>query len=304
MFNHSKPEESSTELTVRHARWPGLIFSLLVPGFGQLRAGLPTRALWWFLGLQISGLLVVLVWISESIPISIGVIALIPLIELHIWMLVDSFRPGRMTWRLWLLFLVLLIVLSITPATPKLIARAFRVPTNSMAPTFFGSNEGTHDHVFVNRLSFLITKPQRGDLVVFSTSSIDAIQKRSEEEMYFVMRVVGLPGERIVITDGAVYANGRRLGKEDGIPPINYMDLSSPPSTARKEGNAFIVGDDEYFVLGDNSPHSYDSRFWGGVPATNIFGKPTKIYYPFSRMGKPEYPATNAAESPVESPAS
>lgn len=85
------------------------------------------------------------------------------------------------------------------------------------------------------------------------------------------------------------------MEEKDGVPPIKYTEFPDSSSSAKKEGNAFIVGNDEYFVLGDNTSHSFDSRFWGCVPASNIYGKPTKIYYPFSRMGKPEYSSVGAA---------
>lgn len=203
--------EVGEESFTRRSRWPGVVFSLLVPGFGLVRAGLPIRGVLWFLGLQISGLLIVLAWISESVPISIGVAALALGIGLQLWLLRDSFRPGRMTWRLWLLFVVLFAALLMIPSLPGLVAHAFKIPTNSMAPTLSGASGGVHDHVFVNRLSFLANKPERGDLVVFSTSSIRAILKGSnKEEIYYVMRVVGLPGERIEIKNGAIFADGQR----------------------------------------------------------------------------------------------
>ena len=162
-----------------------------------------------------------------------------------------------------------------------------------MEPTLRGERDGiTPDHVIADRVSYLFSKPERGDLLVFSTSEIPEMRKfQGDEEIFFVMRLVGLPGERIEIRDGVVFADGVELGEDDGIPPISYVTLDHIPSVARKEGDAFVVEDGEYFVLGDNSPHSYDSRMWGGVPEASIFGKVTKIYFPFSRWGRPAFRA-------------
>lgn len=93
-----------------------------------------------------------------------------------------------------------------------------------------------------------------------------------------------MPGERIRIADGKVYADGRPLGESDGVPTLSYSENAGGGSTAEREGANFIVGPKEYFVLGDNSAQSYDSRYWGGVPASAVYGKITMIYYPFSRM--------------------
>lgn len=100
-------------------------------------------------------------------------------------------------------------------------------------------------------------------------------------------RIVGLPGERIKIAGGRVYANGRALSESDGVPPIHYeapVASASGAQTQMEEGKEVIIGPDAYFVLGDNSPSSFDSRYWGTVPAANIVGKATLIYYPFSRL--------------------
>ena len=153
-----------------------------------------------------------------------------------------------------------------------------------MEPTLRGSKDGQKpDCCVVDKIIYRFTKPKRGDIVVFSSAGISAFTN----ETYYVKRLVGLPGERIEINDNAVYLDGRRLAEEDGIPSFDYFPAHPQyPSATLKEGGAFVVGTDEYFVLGDNSANSFDSRYWGGVPATNVIGKVSKIYYPFSRMGR------------------
>lgn len=148
----------------------------------------------------------------------------------------------------------------------------------------------------VDRLTYRFSTPKRGDLMVFGTSKIPRIRTRegnSASEIYFVKRVVGLPGEKIQIKDGIIYANGVALDAAQGIPPIHYVSRPDPNAAFIDLGETYTVGPDEYFVLGDNSDNSYDSRFWGNVPASSIHGKVSKIYYPFDRMGRPHYEDQN-----------
>jgi signal peptidase I len=158
-----------------------------------------------------------------------------------------------------------------------------------MEPLLLGPRTAsTPDRVIVDRLSYRFASPKRGDVIVFSTAQIPGIefQKQSGEVVFFCKRLVGMPGERIRIVEGRVYANGRPLGESDHIPKIAYTQSAGAPSGDQKEGREFQVGPDEYFVLGDNSPNSYDSRYWGCVPASAIHGKVTMIYYPLTRAGR------------------
>lgn len=291
----SSPDiEGAPPLPQKSRRWPGILFSLIVPGFGLARAGFPGRAVKWFLGVYLVGFLAAFILASESFPISAAVIAFVAILALQIWMCCDSFRPGRMNWKLWCLLAILGTAIIWGPHPARFIARSFMIPTGAMEPTLMGTHPGsTADHIIVNRLSYLFSPPQRGDLLVFATSSIPAINKMatpSSEEVFYIKRVIGLPGEKIEIVDHAIHVNGVKMGPADGIPLIPFVNKAGTTTDARRDYPAFIVGPDEYFVLGDNSPNSYDSRFWGGVPASAVYGKITKIYYPFARAGRPVYP--------------
>lgn len=284
----SGEQEMTEEIPVaRRRRWPGVILSVLVPGFGLVRAGMPYRGVAWFVAVCVSALLAVVSAASSVVPIWLVICVWLVAITVPIWSLWDSFRPGKMTLRCWLLFAGIFAVLAFAPSPPHLVARAFKMPTGSMQPTLLGGRDNrTADHVFADRLSYRFGSPKRGDLMVFGTSQIPmlAMSHPSGEEVYFVKRLVGMPGERIRIADGKVYADGRLLGEKDGIPPIAYSSDLVHPSWANQEGADFIVGPNEYFVLGDNPPHSNDSRYWGCVPASAVYGKITMIYYPFERM--------------------
>jgi signal peptidase I len=271
-------------------RWLGVLLSLLVPGFGILRAGLPRRALGWFLGLQLASLIGGLGFGLSVVPFWLTVFVLAAAIVAQIWMLCDSCRPGRMTLPLWLAFAGLLAVTFYLPEPASLVSRAFKIPTGAMEPTLIGARSAsTPDHVIVDRIGYRLGSPQRGDLIVFATSGISGIQHPADsggDEVFYTMRLVGLPGERIRIADGKLFADGRLLGESDGIPAIHYTEQCGVSSTAKREGQDFVIGPDEYFALGDNSPNSFDSRFWGSVPTSAIYGKVTLIYYPFSRAGR------------------
>src|SRR4030095_10064347 len=154
-------------------RWLGLLLSLLVPGFGIIRAGLPRRGAGWFLGLQLLALIVGLSFGLSVMPLWLAILVLIAAIIAQIWMLCDSFRPGRMTVTLWLLFFGLLAATILLPSPASLVARAFKIPPGAMEPTLLGARTAsTPDRVIVDRLSYRFGSPRRGDLIVFTTSQI------------------------------------------------------------------------------------------------------------------------------------
>lgn len=253
--------------------WLGVLLSLLVPGFGLVRAGRIARGIGWFFAIQIVAILASVLLIWRAVPSWGVLVAFIAALAVQIVMLVDSFRPGRLNVIGLLVFAVFLAAIIFLPLPAQLIAQAFRIPTAAMEPTLQGA-KGTPDHVIVDRLSYRFSPPRRGDLAVFATTGIAGIS----EDASYVKRVVGLPGEKIEIRDGHIFANGRELNEEDGIPLISYV-------AAR--GERYVVSENAYFMLGDNSRNSFDSRYWGSVPRANIFGRVSRIYYPFSRAGVP-----------------
>jgi signal peptidase I len=127
---------------------------------------------------------------------------------------------------------------------------------------------------------FLVAKflaPKRWDIVVF--------QYPPHPETLYVMRLVGLPGETIHIEDGAVHANGTRLTVPDTLRGIEYV-AQFPESYVDVWGSKdkpAVLGPDEYFVLGDFSYQSSDSRFWRAVPESHLRGVVTHIYWPPER---------------------
>jgi signal peptidase I len=291
----SPPLDASTGAALpagKPLRWPwvGLLLSLFVPGFGLVRARQFKRGLLWFVGLQLAGFAAACVWVARAIPTAIAVAAFAACIVAGLWMLVDNYRPGRMTFGLWVLLLVLATVTMFVPNLSKLVAAAYVFPTSSMHPTLLSPDAGGPDHILINRAAYWFADPRRGDLVAFRVRGIPGIEAEARydatQETHFVKRLVGLPGETIEIRDGHVFADGNQLGAVDGIPPFTYVQPSVRPHFSLDPGK-YVVPNDSYFVLGDNSPRSSDSRYWGYVPKENVIGKVARIYWPPSRMSVP-----------------
>ena len=112
---------------------------------------------------------------------------------------------------------------------------------------------------------------KRGDVVVFIYPE--------DAKKDFIKRLVGLPGDEIEIKKGSIYVNGNPL--LDSIFNSRYYYNRGDFGV---EGTKIIVPKDNYFVLGDNSASSKDSRYWGFVPKENILGKAFLIYWPVNRI--------------------
>jgi len=135
----------------------------------------------------------------------------------------------------------------------------FYIPSSSMVPTLVPG-----ERVLVEKFFYRFTHPQRGDVIVFRYP----MDKRKN----LIKRIVGLPGETILIENGSIYVDDI-LVKGDKF-SRTYYDLGF-----YGEGKHLIPAD-SYFVLGDNSRNSDDSRFWGYVPRKNVLGRAFLIYWP------------------------
>jgi signal peptidase I len=153
----------------------------------------------------------------------------------------------------------------------------------------------TGDQVFVDKMSYNFVKPRLGEVFVFKTTGIRAIEAGLDPRMgsqHYIKRLAGMPGQTLRIAPPKLFIDGkipdlfvlrRVMSLEDGYggysnggrggPPFRY--LGSPQAT-------FTVPPRQYFALGDNSYHSRDSRDWGGVPERNVAGRGFFVYWPFS----------------------
>src|SRR5262245_31851970 len=128
----------------------------------------------------------------------------------------------------------------------------------------------TADRFICNKTKF----PERWDATVFKYPR--------EPSLLYLKRLIGLPGETIAIHDGAVWVNGERLAPPERLGPIRYESEFHRPG---EEAGTFQVtlGPDEYFMLGDNTNKSADSRMWGPVKRELIVGVADLIYWPPAR---------------------
>ncbi len=183
--------------------------------------------------------------------------------------------------------IVIIVLFAIT-----FIVQAAEVPTESMENTLM-----TGDYVLADKLHFGIggfgswllpyRAIRRGDIVVFHFP-LDPSQ-------YLVKRVVGAPGDHIRLHDGIVYVNGTPLREEYATHKRSNFDPFRDNFPSQLWGGAVtvswrsrlasyvsqgevVVPEGQYFVMGDNRDHSWDSRYWGFVPRENIVGRPLVVY--------------------------
>jgi signal peptidase I len=148
--------------------------------------------------------------------------------------------------------------------------------------------------VLVDRVTFRIGEPERGDIVVFKppagadnntcgTATYDEQRQACprptarRSDTNFIKRVVGLPGDRLSVMDGRVYINGRPQ-KEPYIRPDGECDICDLPDQIR-------IPKDMYFMMGDNRGESADSREWGPVPKKWMIGQAFMTYWPPGKIG-------------------
>ena len=154
------------------------------------------------------------------------------------------------------------------------------------------------DHLFVDRTHFYFDEPSRGDITVFLTDGIRDAGGGSLGGRYYIKRLVGLPGDTIKINKRKLYVKTTddddfRLADNSVNPAFeriysfrgNYRGYCHLPGSEylRTGDETFTVPQDCYFMLGDNSENSKDSRFWGIVPRENLVGRASFVWWPFSR---------------------
>ena len=188
-----------------------------------------------------------------------------------------TMRAGKSRHTRFLIVLALLPLVFIGPLIGLRICglvRPFSVPTGAMTPAVSAG-----DHVLVEGVSFLSREPQRGDIVVFRTDGIASISKAT----FYVKRIAAEPGEHVRISDGKLFVDGKQVSLSNAVGEIEY---NSRPGFGRLSPQTEVtVRSGCYFVLGDNSTNSFDSRFWGSVPRRNIIGRVAFCYWPPHRIG-------------------
>ena len=157
----------------------------------------------------------------------------------------------------------LIISLAISAFIIVFLYQPVKVEGTSMMPSL-----DDQERIFINKFVYRIEPIQRGDIVVF--------RYPRDPAKSFIKRVIGVAGDHVRIADGHVFLNGRML--EENYVPSVYQDERSYPE--------IVVPPDSYFVLGDHRSLSNDSRDFGPVDASYIYGKAVFGYWPVDKVGR------------------
>jgi signal peptidase I len=139
------------------------------------------------------------------------------------------------------------------------------VPSGSMENTIMPG-----DDLFGLRIAYLFSEPERGDIVIFKYPD--------DESQKFIKRIIGLPGDEVVIEDGKIYINGSEEPLDEPYLKEEWVRNTGPYD--------FVVPEGCYLVMGDNRNDSWDARYWTNTYVTEdeLIGKAEIIYYPFNRI--------------------
>ncbi len=175
---------------------------------------------------------------------------------------------------------VVVISLAIIIPVRYFLIQPFYVKGASMEPSFYD-----HEYLIIDEISYRFREPNRGEIIVFKYPR--------DPSQYFIKRIVALPGEKIEIKDGEVFVytkeNNRRIQLDEEY-------LSDGVDTYSSKETVIELGEEEYYVLGDNRNHSKDSRSFGTVKESFVVGKVLFRGWPFDRIGTfdlPEYSLIN-----------
>ena len=164
------------------------------------------------------------------------------------------------------LIIYALIIVICIHVMPKYVIQRTIITGHSMENTL-----QDEDNVLVEKLFFRLSDPERFDIVMFYPYGV-------EEEEYYVKRVIGLPGETVQIIGEAIFVNGELLEENFGKQPITYQGIAEEPVT---------LGEEEYFLMGDNREVSFDSRYEeiGPVHRDLLAGKAVLRIWPLREFG-------------------
>lgn len=164
--------------------------------------------------------------------------------------------------------LYLLAVLCLTWIVIQFVGQRTEVDGSSMEPTLYNG-----DNLIVDKISYRFRDPERFDIIVFPF--------KYKEQTYYIKRIIGLPGETVQIDEqGNIYINGEVLMEGYGREVIR-------PECIGRAREPVVLGEDEYFVLGDNRNNSSDSRteIVGNIKREDIIGRAWMRLWPFERFG-------------------
>lgn len=149
------------------------------------------------------------------------------------------------------------------------VVQPYIVDGESMMPTYHNN-----EYLLAEKISYVTGEPKRGDVVIFRYPKNPSVN--------YIKRIIGLPGEKIAISDNAVtvYNNDHPNGV---VLDESYLPTGTKTETYGETVFKKTLSEGEYFVMGDNREHSSDSREWGVLPRENILGRSWVTLVPFNR---------------------
>lgn len=145
----------------------------------------------------------------------------------------------------------------------------------SMEPNFHNG-----EFILTNKVLYKFRDPQRGDVIIFKSPK--------NKEVDYIKRIIGLPGDTVKLQNNSFYVNGQKVDE-----PYLSPDMTIFGGSFLHEGEEITVPPGQYFVAGDNRPHSSDSREFGNIAKEDFIGTAIFRYFPFSQMGVLPHPTYN-----------
>jgi len=189
-------------------------------------------------------------------------------------------RSAWLTWEYWWEEWIkpILIAAALALFIRTFVIQPFKIPSNSMYPTLKpGDRIFVSKFIYGARIPFTdirlpkVRGPEVGDIVVF----LSPVEKKK----FLVKRYIAGGGKSVQVSDGEVLVNGKRV-LENPVDRFFYYNRGDYGG----DGEVFNVPEGHFFVLGDNSANSMDSRYWGSVPDINLVGKAFIIHWPLKRI--------------------
>ena len=307
-MNHAPSQTVGRQGHNRSPIW-AVILSVAATGLGHIYCGRLLKGLvLFFVGFAFAPIIVLFAQNAGStLMLALVIASLLLLAGIFVYALIDAGLLARKTgpdyqlkeynrWYIYLLFIVVALAYptNLASSIRENVLQPFKIPSQAMAPSILRG-----DRILLNKAIYKIKAPQRGDVVVFLNPD--------DRRLYFMKRIVAMPGDTIEIRDNKILINDQPLSYKNLAPmPAMNFDPGGSVRALEEDNNGrrypilidnarpitmprTLVPHGSCFVLGDNRSHSKDSRTFGPIPLADVKGRVDYIYWPalsWLRFGK------------------
>lgn len=278
-----------------------LLMSLVLPGFGQLYNGEINRAIWLFLVfaiMTVPGVTLIALHLPSGWMMPCLIIALMLTVALWLFGMIDAWRGARrqpdyvpQAWQVSGIYLLVLILCDVI-AFPLLTGyvrshqvASFRIPSSSMEPSVLKG-----DIIFADKrynCPGCKQEVKRGDIAIFTYPN--------NRTVYYIKRIIGLPGDQVQLRDHEIQVNGKSLKVNETVTTSGalvseadgdrHWQVAWAVDEKHRPEADIAVPPGSVFVLGDNRTLSTDSRDFGTVPLQDVVGKARQIWFSYGDNG-------------------